>query len=91
MTLPAIIPAATLILFDDREDADALHLMVERAASMAFAAGALVFPGGRVDDDDRAQAAHYPALDPVDAAARIAAIRETLEETGVAAGFAVAP
>ena len=27
--------------------------MVERSAGMAFAAGALVFPGGRIDEADR--------------------------------------
>ena len=52
---------------------------------MAFAAGATVFPGGRVDEGDRALAALYP-LDSDDAAARIAAIRETIEEAGVAVG-----
>jgi len=57
-------------------------LMLERSESMAFAAGALVFPGGRIDPDDRSTAAGFPAF--ADAAARIAAIRETIEETGVA-------
>ena len=43
------IPAATLILVRDRADGPAEILMVERAEGMAFAAGALVFPGGRID------------------------------------------
>ena len=40
------IPAATLILVRDRDGAPPDLLMVERAEGMAFAAGALVFPGG---------------------------------------------
>ena len=80
------IPAATLVLF--REGASgAEHLLVERAATMVFAGGALVFPGGRVDPGDHALAARFAHLDPDDAAARIAAIRETIEETGIAAGI----
>jgi 8-oxo-dGTP pyrophosphatase MutT (NUDIX family) len=63
--------------------------MIERAASMAFAAGALVFPGGRIDAGDHALAAKFglDAMDAEDAAARIAAIRETIEEVGVAVGL----
>jgi len=85
------IPAATLAIF--RESGDAAHelLFVERAGGMAFAAGALVFPGGRVDPGDHAIAAAFPALEPEDAAARVAAIRETLEESGLAIGFARLP
>jgi 8-oxo-dGTP pyrophosphatase MutT (NUDIX family) len=47
----------------------------------------LVFPGGRVDPGDYELAAHFPHLDPDDAAARIAAIRETIEEAGIAVGM----
>ena len=65
-------------------------LMIERAATMAFAAGALVFPGGRIDPGDHALAAML-ADAPCDAAARIAAIRETIEEVGVAVGLDPAP
>ena len=60
--------------------------MVERAAAMAFAAGALVFPGGRIDEEDRVLAAGCGG-DPDEAAARIAAIRETIEEAGIAIGL----
>ena len=81
------IPAATLVLFRETGAGAAEHLFVERAGTMAFAAGAIVFPGGRVDEGDRLLAAHFPDLDPDDAAARIAAIRETIEEAGVAVGF----
>lgn len=85
--LPDPIPAATLVLFRERHGAPPELLMVERAAAMAFAGGALVFPGGRIDPGDRALAATMNG-DPDDTAARIAAIRETIEEVGVAIGFA---
>lgn len=82
----ASIPAATLVLFRDKPGASE-HLFVERAAKMVFAAGAVVFPGGRVDPADHALAMRYPDMDPGDAAARIAAMRETIEEVGVAVGL----
>jgi 8-oxo-dGTP pyrophosphatase MutT (NUDIX family) len=80
------IPAATLIVVRDRDGAAPELLMVERAEGMAFAAGALVFPGGRIDEADRAAAAHLGA----DAAA-IAAVRETIEETAVPVGVSPLP
>jgi 8-oxo-dGTP pyrophosphatase MutT (NUDIX family) len=69
-------------------------LMVERSAAMKFAGGAAVFPGGRVDDADFALAAELGATgddDIAELAARIAAVRETLEETGLAVGFRQRP
>ncbi len=84
------IPAATLVLFRENGGA-AEHLFVERAGTMSFAAGAIVFPGGRVDAGDHLLAAHFPELDTDDAAARVAAIRETIEEAGVAVGFDTVP
>lgn len=64
--------------------------MIERTRTMAFAAGALVFPGGRINPGDhRAAAAVGAGFD--DAAARIAAIRETIEETGIAAAISPIP
>ncbi|MFM9977684.1 MAG: NUDIX hydrolase [Sphingomonadaceae bacterium] len=89
MTAPAI-PAATLILFRPGAAADE-HLFVERAATMRFAGGATVFPGGRVDAGDRDLARNFPELDREDAAARIAAVRETIEEAGVAVGLSPVP
>lgn len=79
--LPEPIPAATLILMRPRVSAAPEILMMERSETMAFAAGALVFPGGRIDPQDAALAAAFPQPD---AAPRIAAIRETIEETGIA-------
>ena len=55
--------------------------MVERAQGMAFAGGAMVFPGGRIDESDREQADSLRL--GANGAAAVAAIRETLEETAV--------
>lgn len=89
------IPAATLVLMRPHAGGAPELLMIERAAGMAFAAGALVFPGGRIDPGDHALAANAAIVggcdDPDDAAARIAAIRETIEEVGIAVGIAPAP
>lgn len=75
-------PAATLILMREASGAPEM-LMVRRTRNMAFAAGAWVWPGGRVDPDDVKQGEGH-ALD--DAAFRIAAIRETHEEVGIDLG-----
>lgn len=83
------IPAATLVIFRERETGPPELLMVERAKAMAFAGGAMVFPGGRIDGGDRLLAELHP--DMPDAAARIAAIRETVEEAGVALGLSPPP
>lgn len=80
------IPAATLIVVRERPQGSPELLMVERAERMAFAAGALVFPGGRIDAADRDLAASLG----VDSAA-IAAIRETIEETAIPVGLAPIP
>ena len=80
------IPAATLILVRERSGNAPELLMVERAGGMAFAAGALVFPGGRIDEADRKLGA-AEGIDP----AAVAAIRETIEETAVPVGLAPLP
>lgn len=80
------VPAATLVIFRDRDGGAPELLMVERAKAMAFAGGATVFPGGRVDPGDHALAAMFDG-DPDDIASRIAAIRETIEEAGVPVGL----
>ncbi len=82
------IPAATLIVMRDRVGGPPDFLMVERSAGMAFAGGAMVFPGGRIDAADEAIAAFHGHPD---AAARIAAIRETIEESSVAVGLSPTP
>jgi 8-oxo-dGTP pyrophosphatase MutT (NUDIX family) len=80
------IPAATLIVVRERSGGPPELLMVERAGGMAFAAGALVFPGGRIDGADLTLAGETRT----DAAA-VAAIRETIEETAVPAGLLPTP
>src|SRR3954470_13628480 len=80
------IPAATLIAVRDRAGEAPELLMVERAAGMAFAAGALVFPGGRIDEADR----RLGETLGIDAPA-VAAIRETVEETAIPVGLAPTP
>src|SRR4051812_40501143 len=80
------IPAATLIVVRETESGPPELLMVERAAGMAFAAGALVFPGGRIDDADL-RLGDTLVVEP----AMIAAIRETLEETAVPVGLSPVP
>lgn len=81
-------PAATIVLLRDGPDGLEVFMLVRHHA-IDFASGALVFPGGRVEDQDFALAGNV-ALCPnpdgleVDAMAfRLAAIRETFEECGV--------
>lgn len=88
MSEPEAIPAATVIVMRETADGPPELLIVERAKAMSFAGGALVFPGGRVDPGDHALAATLDG-DPDDLAARIAAVRETIEEAGVAVGVTV--
>lgn len=88
--LPPAIPAATLVVFRDAPGGAPDLLMVERAKAMAFAGGAMVFPGGRVDPGDDALATAFGG-EAHDTAARIAAIRETLEEAGLPIGFVETP
>lgn len=87
MTEPAI-PAATLVVMRERSGGPPELLMVERTARMAFAGGAMVFPGGRIDQEDREMGSSFAFPD---APFRIAAIRETLEEGGIPVGFDPAP
>ena len=68
-----IRPAATVVLL--RDTPQGLNtLLLRRNSALGFAAGAWVFPGGRVDPEEIAAAGS--AL----AAARLAAARETREE-----------
>lgn len=90
MSQPASeIPAATLVVFRNGPPVGPPELlMVVRSKAMSFAGGMAVFPGGRLDEADRAAAREMAsALDTEEAAHRIAAIRETIEETGLAPGL----
>lgn len=92
---PPAIPAATLVIFRrSPQGGPPQLLMVERSSAMNFAGGAAVFPGGRIDAADRQLAVALGAADDdhtEEWAARIAAVRETLEETGLALGVAQQP
>lgn len=73
------IPAATVILVRDaREGGDpgVEVLMLRRNSKLAFVGGMWVFPGGRVDAEDRC------GEDEI-ATARRAAVRESKEEAGL--------
>lgn len=80
---PTAIPAATVVVLRDatggRSDrADGVEvLMLRRDASLAFAGGAWVFPGGRIDPADVALGGD------AESAARIAAAREAAEEAAL--------
>ena len=87
--LPEAIPAATLVVFRDMPSGAPQLLMVERAKAMAFAAGAMVFPGGRIDPGDHLLASALGGGE--DLAARIGAVRETIEEAGLPVGLADMP
>ncbi|MGD9601216.1 MAG: NUDIX domain-containing protein [Gammaproteobacteria bacterium] len=71
-------PSASVVVA--RDGAAAIEiLLLRRNEQVAFHGGAWVFPGGRVDDADRAR-----ADEPELATARRAAVREAHEETGLA-------
>lgn len=99
---PTIKPkdAATLILID-RDGAKPKVLMGKRHPGHKFMPGKFVFPGGRIESDDRkmsASGALHPVVEekllkrvqrPTLSRARalgLAAIRETFEETGLMIG-----
>lgn len=89
MTRPPVtpLPASTVLLL--RDGAETLEVfMVRRPDAMDFASGALVFPGGKVDPEDREVAlrgrcAGVDGVDDTMLALQVAAIRETFEECGV--------
>jgi 8-oxo-dGTP pyrophosphatase MutT (NUDIX family) len=81
-------PAATILLLRDGPEGIEVFMVVRHQA-IDFAGGALVFPGGRVEESDH-ELAERPEDCPnpdrlrVEALAfRVAAIRETFEECGV--------
>ena len=79
--------AASLLLGRDGSEGPELFLLA-RSRNSAFASGALVYPGGAVDESDRnpalrAWAEGSESLDGEELAFRIAAIREAFEECGI--------
>jgi 8-oxo-dGTP pyrophosphatase MutT (NUDIX family) len=87
---PEGIPAATVVIFRNNAAGGPPEILMQiRSRTMTFAGGMAVFPGGRVDEADFALADTLaPQSDDErgDIANRIAAIRETLEETGLVIG-----
>jgi 8-oxo-dGTP pyrophosphatase MutT (NUDIX family) len=82
-------PASTILLLRDSTRQEIEFFMMVRHYEIDFNSGALVFPGGSVDTGDQ-QIIENPELyggaDGLDASAlsfRIAAIRETFEESGI--------
>lgn len=82
-------PAATVVIFRRAPDGGAPQiLMLVRSRTMSFVGGAAVFPGGKVDPADHTLAERFADHgDKDEIAHRIAGIRETLEETGLAIGL----
>lgn len=89
------VPASTVMLLRDAPESPEV-LLLERHARSEFLPDIYVFPGGRVDEPDRALARHVgglsesaarqalPQVDPDLALAFfVAAIRETFEEAGI--------
>lgn len=71
------LDAATLMVL--RDGAEGLEVfMTRRAATMAFAPNAMVFPGGKVDDEDHLDSATHPLR-----AFQNAVLREAFEEVGL--------
>jgi 8-oxo-dGTP pyrophosphatase MutT (NUDIX family) len=83
-------PASTILLLRDSKAAKEVEVfMMVRHYEIDFNSGALVFPGGSVDKNDKEiieRPELYTGGEGLDAAAlsfRIAAIRETFEESGI--------
>jgi len=86
-TAASPIPSATLILVRDGLNGLEIY-MVLRHNKSDFAAGALVFPGGKIDKNDKLTGLRRfcdgaEALDNDELCMCIAAIRETFEECGI--------
>lgn len=84
---PPALPSATILLLRDRPDGLEVF-MVQRHHRVDFATGAMVFPGGKVEAGDQEQHVHrrcvgVDGLAPDAVTVRVAAIRETFEESGV--------
>ena len=74
--MTVVQPAATVVLIrDGRAGLEAL--LLRRNSRLAFAGGSWVFPGGRIDDLDGGKESCE------EVAARLAAVREAREETGL--------
>jgi 8-oxo-dGTP pyrophosphatase MutT (NUDIX family) len=91
MSAEAVVPrpASTILLLRDGAGSEIEVFMMVRHYEIDFNSGALVFPGGSVDKGDQ-EIIRNPdlycggeGLDASDLSFRIAAIRETFEESGI--------
>src|SRR6202451_2522860 len=91
MSAEAVVPrpASTILLLLDGSHREIEVFMMVRHYEIDFNSGALVFPGGSVDKGDEEIIQNpelYSGGEGLDASAlsfRIAAIRETFEESGI--------
>ena len=96
MSIAELRPASTVVVLRAGSDADLEVLLVRRNDKVAFMAGAYVFPGGRVDDEDRAhpdmltrdaRPSRFTDLSPEEELPyRVAAVREVREEANLSIG-----
>lgn len=92
---PAACRDASTVVIVSEERGGAEILMMKRPGSMKFAAGAYVFPGGRVDEADSDPRIGWHGTPPEEFGAKlgaspdaaralvVAAVRETYEESGI--------
>lgn len=79
---PLAVPASTVVVMRDGDDGLEV-LMLRRDKGLSFAGGMWVFPGGRIDPEDRAPDDPADETAALEAAARRAAVREAAEESGL--------
>ncbi len=83
---PAVpVPAATILMLRDGKDGLEVFMVV-RHHKIDFATGALVFPGGKVEDTDveaRGFCDGINGLDDIELGLQVGAIREAFEECGI--------
>lgn len=92
---PAACRDASTVVIVNEERGDTEILMMKRPGTMKFAAGAYVFPGGRVDEADSDPRIGWHGTSPEEFGAKlgaspdaaralvVAAVRETYEESGI--------
>ena len=81
------VPAATVLLLRDAPGGLEVFMVV-RHREIDFAAGAMVFPGGKVEEADAdaslaSRCTHAAPVAPESMVLRVAAIREAFEESGI--------
>lgn len=77
MENPQIHPAATVAVIREIADSNMEVLLLKRNSTLAFGPDHWVFPGGRIDEQD------FQRVKDLQEAAKVAAVRECAEETGL--------